>query len=45
MKMLTNSPSNILEPALRNQLLQEALTQRECENRQKFIRHDSTYKR
>ena len=45
-KMLTTtSPSNILEPALRNQLLQEALTQRECENRQNLIRHASNYQR
>ena len=42
-KMLTTSPSSILEPALRTQLLQEALTQRECENRQNLIRHASNY--
>ena len=44
-KMINNSPSTILEPLLQNQLLQEALTQRQCENRQSCIRLTSNNQR
>ena len=43
--MINNSASAILEPLLQNQLLQEALTQRQCENRQSCIRLASTNQR